>query len=256
MPRQRSKPLVLIVDDELQCRELLVQYLEPEGYETAIALSGSEALAKAKILQPDAITLNMLMPGKSGWETLYDLKKNPDTSSIPIIIVSVVDQKEMGFALGAADYLVKPVSREVVVNTLKKHLGPQKNGPFKLLVAEDNPEDLQIIQEVLEGAGYSVMAAEGGVKALGILKRSRPDAVLLDLIMPEVDGFEVIRRMKEDENLNDIPIFVITGKDLTGVDIEMLSRETRAFFRKSIPWRKELLAQVRRACEDFQVERR
>ncbi|MBI3896241.1 MAG: response regulator [Acidobacteria bacterium] len=246
---RRNKPLLLVVDDELQARELLVNYLEPEGYATVTASSGPEALALAKTLHPDAITLNMLMPGKSGWETLYELKNNPATSTIPIIIVSVVDRKEMGFALGAADYLVKPVSREVVLSTLQKYLGPRKDEPFKVLVAEDNPEDLQIIQEVLETAGYAVLAAGGGKEALGVLKETQPDAVLLDLLMPEVDGFEVIRRMKEDATLNEIPVFVITGKDLTRVDIELLSRETRAFFRKSIPWRKELLAQVRKAVK-------
>ncbi len=114
----REKPLLLVVDDEAPARELLVGYLAPEGYEILTACSGAKALAKAREVCPDAITLNMLMPDKNGWETLRELKNTPATANIPIIIVSVVDKKTMGFALGATDYLVKPVVKEVLVGDL------------------------------------------------------------------------------------------------------------------------------------------
>ncbi|MBI4442251.1 MAG: response regulator, partial [Acidobacteria bacterium] len=244
---QPGQPLILIVDDEPEARELLANYLEPEGYRTVAAESGEVAIAKARQLLPDAITLNMLMPGKNGWETLYILKKTPETASIPIVIVSVVDKKEMGFGLGAAEYLVKPVARETLVAALERHLGSRKNGPFRILVVEDEPQHLQMMVEVLESAGYATLAASGGREALQVLAQTPPDAVLLDLMMPEVDGFQVIHHMKEDSVLREIPIFVLTAKDLTEADTEMLSRETKAFFRKGIPWKQELLAQIRRA---------
>ncbi len=244
---RREKPLILVVDDEHPARELLVSYLAPEGYETATASSGAEALEKARELRPDAITLNMLMPGKSGWETLCKLKNTPATAHLPIIIVSVVDQKDMGFALGAEEYFVKPIKKEVLVGAIRKHLRPRMDGPSTILVVDDELPDLQMMCEVLDSAGYSPLAARGGREALEILERTRPDAVLLDLLMPEIDGFEVIERMKENPNLHDIPIFVLTAKDLTEVDVARLTRETRAFFRKALSWKEELLQQVRQA---------
>ena len=243
----RAKPLILVVDDERPARELLVSYLAPEGYETVTASSGAEALEKARTLHPDAITLNMLMPGKSGWETLCKLKNTPATAHLPIIIVSVVDQKDMGFALGALEYFVKPIKKEVLVGAIRKHLRPRMDGPSTILVVDDELRDLEMMADVLDSAGYSPLAARGGREALEILERTRPDAVLLDLLMPEIDGFEVIRRIKENPTLHDIPIFVLTAKDLTEVDIALLTRETRAFFRKAHPWKEELLQQVRQA---------
>ena len=244
---ERGQSLILIVDDEPEARELLASYLEPEGYRTVAAESGEVAIAKARQLLPDAITLNMLMPGKNGWETLHTLKQTPETASIPIVIVSVVDNKEMGFGLGATEYLVKPVARETLVAALERHLGSRKNGLSRILVVEDEPQHLQMMVEVLESAGYATLAARGGREALQVLAQTPPDAVLLDLMMPEINGFQVIHHMKEDAAMREIPIFVLTAKDLTEAETELLRRETRAFFRKGISWNQELLAQIRRA---------
>ena len=247
IPSRRDKPLILIVDDELTSRELLVSYLAPEGCETVTASSGAEALAKAGGLRPDAITLNMLMPGKGGWEALYELRNTPATADIPIIIVSVVDQKKMGFALGATEYLVKPVRKEILVGAIRKHLAPRMDGPTTILVVDDEVDSLHLLSEILDSAGYSPLVAQSGKEALEILVRTPTDAILLDLLMPEMDGFEVLARVKENPRLRDIPIFVLTAKDLTDADIEVLTRKTRALFRKSIPWKEELLAQVGKA---------
>ncbi len=247
IPSRRDKPLILIVDDELTSRELLVSYLAPEGCETVTASSGAEALAKAGGLRPDAITLNMLMPGKGGWEALYELKNTPATADIPIIIVSVVDQKKMGFALGATEYLVKPVRKEILVGAIRKHLAPRMDGPTTILVVDDEVDSLHLLSEILDSAGYSPLVAQSGKEALEILVRTPTDAILLDLLMPEMDGFEMLARVKENPRLRDIPIFVLTAKDLTDADIEVLTRKTRALFRKSIPWKEELLAQVGKA---------
>jgi len=241
-----GKPLILVVDDELPSRELLVSYLTPAGYETETANSGAECLEKAAKLAPDAITLNMLMPGKGGWETLWELKSNPATAQIPIIIVSVVDRKKMGFAMGAAEYLLKPVEKEPLLQVIRRHVR-RKDGPPKVLVVDDEPEALHMMTEVLDSAGYFCWTASGGGEALEILRQNSPDALLLDLLMPEIDGFEVIRQMKEDSRLREIPIFVLTGKDLTASDVEMLTAETRAFFHKSTHWKEEFLEHVSKA---------
>jgi signal transduction histidine kinase/DNA-binding response OmpR family regulator len=240
----RKKPLVLVVDDETPARELLVSYLAPEGYETATASSGAEGLLKALELLPDAITLNMLMPGKNGWEILHRLKTTPATVAIPIVIVSGVDDKGRGFAVGASEYLVKPVKKEVLLAALEKHLG--NNGPFKILVVDDEDTSLQLASQVLESAGYVPLLAHSGGEGLDLLTKNAVDAMVLDLMMPEMDGFEMLRKVKDTPSTRDLPIFVLTAKDLTSADKDFLFRATQGFFRKGEFWKEELLAQLRR----------
>jgi CheY-like chemotaxis protein len=146
--------------------------------------------------------------------------------------------------MGAVDYLIKPVSKQSVLQAVERWL--PRGRPWKVLVVDDEPQTLQLMTEVLQEAGYVTIPASGGRQALEALQRELPDAVLLDLLMPEIDGFEVIRCMKEDSILREIPVFVLTAKDLTDADIEFLKQETRAFFRKSASWKEELLAQVRK----------
>ena len=239
----RKRPLVLVVDDETPSRELLVSYLAPEGYETATASSGAEALVKALELLPDAITLNMLMPGKNGWEILHRLKTTPATAAIPIVIVSIVDDKGRGFALGASEYLVKPVKKEVLLSALKKHLG--NTGPYKVLVVDDEDTSLQLASQVLESAGYVPLLARSGGEGLELLTKNTVDAMVLDLMMPEMDGFEMLRKLKDSPATHNLPVFVLTAKDLTPADKDFLFLATQGFFRKGEFWKEELLAQLR-----------
>lgn len=239
----REKPLVLIVDDEAPARDLLVSYLEPEGFQTVTASSGAEGIMKASKLLPDAITLNMLMPGKNGWDTLYRLKTNATTSAIPIVIVSVVDNRERGFALGAAEYLVKPVQKDVLVSALEKHLG--RNGGRKVLVIDDEDQSLQLAGHVLESAGHAPLLAQSGKEAFDLLSRGSVDAILLDLAMPEMDGFEVLRKLLDHPTARDIPVFVLTAKDLTESEVKFLTDATKGLFLKQKSWKEELLTQLR-----------
>lgn len=240
----REHPLILIVDDEAPARELLASWLEPEGYQLVTASSSDEALAKAAELSPDAITLNMLMPGKGGWDTLYELKKTPVTAAIPIIVVTVVDEPKIGLALGAAEYLVKPVDKEVLLETVRRHIGPGSNGPAKVLVVDDEASTRELLKETLESNGYLPVLASSGKDALEALTRVSVNAVLLDLIMPEMDGFELLLRMKENPGLRSIPVLVLTAKELTDHEIEMLRHETIGLFQKDREWKKELLAEL------------
>jgi len=246
-PPPGTGPLILIVEDEAPAQELLASFLEPEGYQIATASNATEALAQARKLRPAAITLDILMPGNGGWEALYKLRNDPMTATIPVIIVSVTDQKKMGFALGAAEYFVKPVQKEPLVSAIRKHLAPRADGPRTILVVDDEVDTLKLLSEVLDSAGYSPLVAKSGKEALEILGRTPVDAVLLDLLMPEMDGFEVLRHIRENPRLQKTPIFVLTAKDLTDADIEVLTRDTRGFFRKAYPWKEELLAQLARA---------
>jgi PAS domain S-box-containing protein len=243
----RDRPLVLVVDDEAAARELLASWLEPEGYQLLMAGSSAEALAKAAEHVPDAITLNMLMPGKGGWETLYELKKTPVTAGIPVIVVTVVDDPKVGLALGAAEYLVKPVDKEVLLESVRRFVGPGSNGPAKVLVVDDEAGTRELLKEMLESDGYIPVLAANGKEALEALSRISVSAMLLDLIMPEMDGFELLLRMKEDPGLRNIPVLVLTAKDLTDNEIEMLRHETIGLFQKGHEWKKKLLADLRRA---------
>jgi PAS domain S-box-containing protein len=242
-----QNPLVLVVDDEPASQELLTSWLEPQGYQTVTAKSGSEALEKARQLKPDAITLNMLMPGKSGLETLYELKHSIETASIPIVIVSVVDERKVGFALGAADYLVKPVKREELLKVISKHVAPRANGPRRILVIDDQLEALGLTGEILEAGGYAPLLASSGLRGLEMLETNRVDGVILDLLMPEMDGFEVLRRIKANPATGTTPVFVLTAKDLTEQELKSLRAEVKGLFEKGRPWTQGLIQELRDA---------
>ena len=242
----RGKPLVLVVDDESTARELLVATLQEDGYETETAVSGDEALVKALKLLPDAITLDMLMPGKSGWDTLFHLKTTPATAAIPVLVVSIVDNKARGFTMGAAEYLIKPIQKSALLAALQKHLG--RDGSPNILVVDDEPACLQVATEMLDAAGYHSTTAANGKEALQQLSVNRVDAILLDLLMPEMDGFDLLRAMAENEATRSIPVLVVTSKELSLSEKEFLHHATQGVFLKATSsWRDQVLTQLRKA---------
>jgi PAS domain S-box-containing protein len=235
-------PLILIVDDEAPARELLTSYLEPEGYRVEIASSAAEALDKARKLQPDAITLDILMPNSTGFEALLHLKSAPETANIPIIVVSILDQQKMGFALGAADYLIKPVEKTLLVRTIRKYTHPLTAEKSLILVVDDDPLALDLLETTLHSAGYQTQTARSGKAALSILARTPVNGILLDLIMPEMDGFELLKYVKQDAALKEIPVIILTAKSLTEEDVAFLKREAQALFQKDGSWKQDLMA--------------
>jgi CheY-like chemotaxis protein/two-component sensor histidine kinase len=243
-----GKPLILVVDDEASARELLVSYLNQE-YRIAIAESGSEAVNKAHELRPDAITLDLSMPGKSGFEALVTLKKDLETTNIPIIIVSIVDQKNLGFALGAADYLIKPIRKPVLLETIRKHLPLLSNDDSEILLVDDDPRTLEMLEETLRSAGYETQSVQSGARALEVLSSKLVSAVLLDLLMPGMDGFEVIRHVRQEATLKKLPIFVMTGKSLTPGESSLLARDTQALLQKSGSWQQQLIVELARVFQ-------
>jgi PAS domain S-box-containing protein len=241
----RLTPLVLIVDDESSSRELLASYLEPE-YRLVMAESGIEAIKKAQQLRPDAITLDVLMPGSNGFETLASLRKNPETANIPVIILSIVDQRQVGFALGAADYLIKPVRKPALLEAIRRHVPLAADDDSSILLVDDDPKALELLQEALRAAGYETQGVRSGKRALEVLANKAVGAILLDLLMPGMDGFEVIRHVRQEATLKDLPILVMTGKNLTAEEAALLSRETQALLQKNGSWQQQLIVEVRR----------
>ena len=244
----RSKPLVLVVDDEPPARELLASYLDPE-YRIATAESGPEAVKKAKELLPDAITLDILMPGGNGFETLVALRKTPETTNIPIIIVSIVDQKQVGFALGAADYLIKPIRKPMLLEAIRRHVPSPDDDEATILLVDDDPKTLELLEETLRSAGYETQSVRSGNRALEVLSSKLVSAVLLDLLMPGMDGFEVIRHVRQEPTLKELPILVLTGKNLTPEESVLLGRDTQALFQKNGSWKQQLIVEVARVVE-------
>jgi signal transduction histidine kinase/CheY-like chemotaxis protein len=237
-----EKPLILIVDDEPSARELLASYLSPQ-YRIDTADSGDEAVRKAHEIRPDAITLDLSMPGKSGFEALVAFKQNHEIANIPIIIVSIVDQKNLGFALGAAEYLIKPIRKPLLLETIRKHV-PLQNDDSEILLVDDDPKTLEMLEETLRSAGYETQCVQNGGRALEVLSSKVVSAVLLDLLMPGMDGFEVIRHIRQESSLKDLPIFVMTGKDLTAEESALLNHDTQAVLQKNGSWQEQLIVEL------------
>jgi PAS domain S-box-containing protein len=242
------KPLILVVDDEVPARELLTSYLESE-YRIAIAESGTEAVRKAQQLLPDAIILDVLMPGGNGFETLVALRKTPETARIPIMILSILDQKQVGFALGAADYLIKPIRKPALLETIRRHVLPHADDDATILLVDDDPKTLELLEETLRSAGYETQSVQSGARALEVLSSKLVSAVLLDLLMPGMDGFEVLRHIRKEAALKELPIFVMTAKSLTQDELVLLNRETQALFQKHGSWQQQLIVEIGRVVQ-------
>jgi len=196
--------------------------------------------------RPDAILLDVLMPGMDGWETLRLLKQRPETRNIPVVILSVVDDRAFGVSLGAFDYLLKPVEISVLVDSLSRAGVLATRG--HLLVVDDDPDVRNLLAQGLVSAGYRVQSVEGGAEALAAMAEERPSAVLLDLMMRPPDGFEVLIRMREDADLQDVPVIIVTAKDLTEKDREILRGAAQRVIRKAAD-PSGLVAEVLRAVE-------
>jgi signal transduction histidine kinase/DNA-binding response OmpR family regulator len=226
-------PLILVVEDDPGAAELLTRQLVSAGYRAEVARTGTAALEKARRLQPAAITLDIILPEVDGWEVITRLKSDPATSEIPIVVVSVVDNPELGMALGAMDYFVKPVDGKELVNRLN-HFQVQKD-EIRVLVVDDQEANRNWLTKTLEPAGFTVIPASGGREAIDLARREKPDFVLLDLMMPEVTGFDVVEALRADESTRDVPIMVLTATNLTEADKRLLNgRVTKILSRGSV----------------------
>jgi signal transduction histidine kinase/CheY-like chemotaxis protein len=226
---------VLIVEDDHRSAALLRVYLEDAGYAVAIARDGVEALDLVRRLAPAAVILDVLLPRLHGWEVLAQLKSDPATSAIPVVIVSMVDDQGAGYALGAADYLVKPVDRASLRDALARCVAPRRDRRT-LVAIDDDPVDLDLLEAVLAPEGWDVVRASGGEEGVRVVRRVRPAVVVLDLLMPDVDGFDVVERLRADPLVDDVAIVVLTSKDMTRADHDRLAGQISYIAQKgSLP---------------------
>jgi CheY-like chemotaxis protein len=237
---------VLVIDDDETARDLMRHFLSQEGFQVVTAASGEEGLHLARLLTPDVITLDVMMPRMDGWAVLVALQEAPELADTPIIMTTIVDDKNMGFALGATDYIMKPIDRSRLVTLVRKYQSAhatQQTG--QILVTEDDAITRELLRRTLEQEGWIVHEAYNGHQALALLRQSPPDLILLDLMMPDMDGFEVVRTLRLSEEWRNIPIVVITAKELTPTDRQQLHGSVERILQKGAYNRDELLHEVR-----------
>ncbi|MEP7384526.1 MAG: response regulator, partial [Gemmatimonadota bacterium] len=209
-------PLVLVVEDDDRSRELLRHYLTADGYRVAEAATGDVAFTRALELMPDAITLDILLPGKLGHEILAELKADARTANIPVIVVSMTENRELGISLGAVDWLVKPTGRDDLIAAVRRVAATRgATEPTTVLVIDDEPQARGLLELLLTSQGFRVMLAEGGTAGIDDALRLTPDVVVVDLIMPPPDGFEVVRRIRQSRDGARFTIVVYSAKELT-----------------------------------------
>jgi signal transduction histidine kinase/CheY-like chemotaxis protein/HAMP domain-containing protein len=245
-----SGRLILCVDDDTGVINLYRRYLHLRGYRVFGLTDSSRVLDVAKRLKPHAITLDVMMPEKDGWEVIRDLKEDPTTSHIPVIICSIVSQEERGMSLGAADYLVKPIMEEDLVAALDRlNSNP---GRHQVLIVDDHAGDRNLLRRMIESqSGYEVVEAAGGEEAIDLMEQLSPHIVILDLLMPEVDGFTVLESIKSDEMTRSIPVIVVTAKELDDEDHSRLNHRVEALMHKGVLRQDELLEDVAAALQKF-----
>ncbi len=241
LAHQSSRPTVLVIDDDDDAREILRRSLNEAGYDVVCAASGEQGLALAGELLPDAITLDVMMPQMDGWSVLRQLKEMPVVAEIPVILLSIVDDRPTGHSLGAADYLTKPIDRKRLLSVLETHLADQVSPT--ILVVEDDVNAREIMGRFLQRQDWTVDLASNGREALQYLDNHLPNLIVLDLMMPEMDGFEFIQMLRQNSDWQGVPVIVVTAKALTASDQQQLEGVARVYQKADLN-RQELLSEL------------
>jgi PAS domain S-box-containing protein len=243
VPARPGGRLVLAIDDDPNVVYLLKENLADAGYSVVGAASGEEGLRKARELRPRAITLDIIMPGADGWQVLHALKTDPLTRDIPVILISIVDHKELGFRLGATDYVVKPFDREALIGAVAR-VAPDCQ---RILVVDDDPNVVELVRQLLEGERCTIDWAPDGAAGLERIVQAPPGLILLDLLMPRMDGLAFLDALQTDAAHKDIPVVVLTSKSLDSADRGMLKERVLGLIKKHGLDREALIREIRRA---------
>ena len=238
-----AKPLILAIDDDPSVHELLKMVLSGDGYEVVSATNGVEGIRMARELKPQIITLDVMLPDLDGWSVLAAVKSDPAISTIPVVMLSIVDDATRGYALGATEYLTKPVERPRLLAILRQHIRSRPQP--KILVIEDDESTRVLIRNTLSELNGSVTEAFNGREGLERLAQGTPDLILLDLMMPEMDGFEFLEALRQNVAWHDIPVVVVTARDLSDEDHKRLNGAVSQVLQKSPVVGRKLLAEIR-----------
>ncbi|OAI20120.1 hypothetical protein A1359_03675 [Methylomonas lenta] len=240
-------PLALVIEDSERAAELIRLQLEPEGFEIVIAANAEAGLELLKTRQPSVIILDILLPDMDGWDLLSRIKQSDPATGVPVVIVSIVADTEKGFSLGASAVLQKPVSRADLIDTLKNLGLTRNNRSLKVLIVDDDPKAVELLSAYLLEPGYTVLRAHSGQEGITLARRELPDLLVLDLMMPEVNGFDVVEALKNNPDTAMIPIVVMTAKLLTDQDHAILNGNVAAILEKSCFNHGRFANEVRRA---------
>jgi signal transduction histidine kinase/DNA-binding response OmpR family regulator/HAMP domain-containing protein len=250
-PRSRTEGsahgTVLVVDDEPAARNVLAAALASAGYRVLTAAGGKEGLRLARQDRPDAIVLDVIMPDLDGWAVLRSLKSEPDLCDIPVVLATILGDREMGLALGAAEHLTKPIDPAQLLPVVRRAI--RSDGPTDVLVVDDDPGTREVLRRVLSREGWVVREAENGAAGLDEIARHRPAVVLLDLMMPRMDGFETLRALRQNDMTPELPVVIITSKDLDRHERDWLHANALSVFQKGAYERTRLVETLRRMVE-------
>ena len=245
--RNREKAVVLVVEDDAHSYELIATYLEEAGYETARAATAEQALHMAHTIRPSIIALDIILPDRDGWSVLQQLKASPDTSHIPVVITSVLQDEDTAFSLGASDYIVKPVHRKELIECVERLRTISAEGKISsILVVDDDADFVNVLAAMLEDELFSVGRAYTGLQGIEVASKEKPDLIFLDLILPDISGFEVVEFLKMSEATKEIPIIIITGKNLTPEEKRLLNGKIEAAARKGHHGKHDFLGEIKR----------
>ncbi len=237
----KSRRMVLVIDDDHDAAAILKRSLVKSGYDVLTAFTGRDGIELARKMQPAAITLDVMMPGMDGWSVLGELKADPALAHIPVILVTMLQDRQLGFSLGASEFLTKPVDQGQLAAVLTRYCGSQKP---RVLVVEDDPGNRDLLVRMLEKDGYLVSGAENGSVALECVARELPALILLDLMMPVMDGFAFLEALRQRPEFSKIPVVVVTAKDLTPAERDLLHGSVQQVIQKGAVDREKLLAEI------------
>lgn len=243
---------MLVIDDDPTVHALMHRFLEKERFQIESALSAQDGLTRARELRPAVITLDVLMPSMDGWTVLAALKSDPDLANIPVIMLTLLDNQNIGYTLGASDYLLKPIDRSRLLCVLRQYcseftLTPlTQDGPApSILIVEDDSITRDMVRTMLEDEGWQVLEARNGREGLEQLESHRPGLILLDLMMAEIDGFGFVAALQKREEWRSIPIVVVTAKDITEAESQRLQGQVKQILEKGAYSCEELFTTVR-----------
>lgn len=244
--------VILCIDDDPQIISLYERYLKPQGYNVVPLINPANAIDTIKRLKPYAVTLDIMMPGIDGWHVLADIKNDPETRDVPIIVCSIVEEEEKGFSLGASDYLVKPIMQDELLGSLNRLNG---DGTIKeVLIIDDSADDLRLIERIIsEKDAYHPILAQGGERGWELITQRKPHAIILDLFMPDLDGFEILERLKTSADLREIPVVVISGADLNEEQNQKLTNLGKTMLQKGMLEQDELFSTLEKALKRLRM---
>lgn len=239
---------IIVVEDDRMAADLMTLYLTSAGYSVIVAVDGEEAIKKSKEFRPFLITLDIMLPRKDGWDVLSELKNSQDTADIPVVIVSIIDNKDLGFSLGAAEYLIKPIDRTKLIDTVNACIPTGKGAGrhLKILVIDDEEKAIKYMGAVLENAGFEVVKAYSGRAGINLALNSNPDLIILDLMMPDVSGFDVVEKLRTHPSAKGIPIIICSAKDITPEEKKVLNGNILAIVQKGAHTKEDLLSAIKK----------